>query len=230
MTMPGAALDGCLRPVPTGIDEAIELYRVDLERLAQRADCSAREAADAQRAARFHFERDRRRYLAARYALRQVLASTLSLEPGAIRLAEDANGKPCLAGAAARACHFNLSHSGGLALIALSRAAPVGVDLELVGGKEPDEGLLASCLSAAERTQWPAIAPAARPRAFLDLWTRKEAMLKAVGIGLRVEPCDVDAGFGLQGATLRVGADSVRVWTIDTGDAEVAAAVARVIA
>ena len=162
------AIAACVQAVETVAGEWVSIHRIDLDLLAQRADCTAREERDAWRASRFRFERDRRRYLASRLALRHLLAAALGADLAALRLAEDGNGKPCLVDEPDR-CHFNLSHSGGLALIALSRAAPVGVDLELAGMMEADGDLVAACLCPAERCQWNAIGLAARRRAFLDL-------------------------------------------------------------
>ena len=217
------AIAACVQAVETVAGEQISIHRIDLDLLAQRADCTAREERDAWRASRFRFERDRRRYLAARLALRHVLGAALGVDLAAVRLAEDGNGKPCLADDPDR-CHFNLSHSGGLALIALSRAAPVGVDLELAGMMEADGDLVAACLCPAERCQWNAIGLAARRRAFLDLWTRKEAALKAVGLGLSVSPAELDVGFEAQPVDLRIGEQSVRVWPVETEGASASVA------
>ena len=221
--MPLDAIAACVQAVETVAGEHVCIHRIDLDLLAQRADCTAREERDAWRASRFRFERDRRRYLASRLALRHLLAAALGADLAALRLAEDGNGKPCLVDEPDR-CHFNLSHSGGLALIALSRAAPVGVDLELAGMMEADGDLVAACLCPAERCQWNAIGLAARRRAFLDLWTRKEAALKAVGLGLSVSPAELDVGFEAQPVDLRIGEQSVRVWPVETEGASASVA------
>lgn len=223
--MPGYAIAACVQAVDTRAGERVSVHRVDLDLLAQTADCAPREERDAWRASRFRFERDRRRYLAARLALRHLLAAALDADLDAVRLAEDANGKPCLAEVPER-CHFNVSHSGGVALIATSRVVPVGIDLELTGAMDADEDLVASCLCAAERLDWDAIAPTDRRRAFLALWTRKEAALKAVGVGLSVPPAELNAGLGAAPVDLRIGGQSVTVWPVEVEGASAAVAIA----
>lgn len=216
-----------IRAVDAGPDVPVSLFLVDLEQLARQADCAPREPHDAERAARFHFERDRRRYLAARFALRRVLADALGTGIEAIRLGEESGGKPCIAAPAAPALHFNVSHSDGVALIALGADAPVGVDVELGLRLGDVDGLAHSCLSVEELPQWHGLPAMGRERRFLGLWTRKEALLKALGLGLSVEPSSFSTGFGPEPVTLRVQDRTVSVWSIDLGPVAPAAAVAR---
>ena len=125
------------------------------------APAEALTAEERERAARFRFDVDRRRWIAARVALRRVLA----------RYTDDLNfvagehGKPYLANGAV---HFNLSHSGALAVIAVA-ASEVGVDVEQIRESFDFQELDAAARSRAE---------------FFRGWTRKEAMLKARGVGL----------------------------------------------
>jgi len=114
-------------------------------------------------------------------ALRQVLARYLEEEPGEIELSVGEHGKPRLAG---EELHFNLSHSGALGLIAICRDHEVGVDVERL---KPRRDLIA----LAERSLAPADAATVREAAeterealFYGLWTRHEARLKCLGVGL----------------------------------------------
>jgi 4'-phosphopantetheinyl transferase len=123
------------------------------------------------------------RWVAARWALRHVLARYLDEEPAGIELGPGPHGKPQLAADSGR-LRFNLSHSGELALIAVCAEREVGVDCERVE-RERD------CLALAERALSPAdveavrTAPAAeRPAVFHRLWVRHEARLKCLGVGL----------------------------------------------
>lgn len=218
--------DGVLRRVRTGVSAPVSLFSVELDEFARRVDCAPRQARDAERAARFHFERDRRRYLAARLALRSVLADALGVGLEAIALGEDEQGKPCLA-APGTALHFNVSHSDSVALIALSETEPVGVDIEVARPLDDADSLAADCLSPAELPAWRGMAAPGRDRRFLDLWTRKEALLKAIGLGLSVAPSSFSTGFGPQPATLRVQDRTVTVWSIDLGNPGHAAAIAQ---
>jgi 4'-phosphopantetheinyl transferase len=144
------------------------------------------------RAARFRFERDARRYRAAHVALREVLAQATGVAAAALRFVEGRHGKPALVARAA--CRFNLSHAADLALIAVSPTHDVGVDVEMHRPVEDREALSRTCFTERERAQLAAVAPSARDAAFLRLWTRKEACLKALGTGLSVDPATVEVG------------------------------------
>ncbi len=139
------------------------------------------------RAARFHFERDQRRYVAARGLLRELLGERLGLDPAALRLRVGPHGKPALAGGPG-ALRFNVSHSGDRALFALADGGrEVGVDLESaarLGDARDLPALAARTLTPADLARWRDLPEAGRPGAFLRAWTRLEAYGKATGEGL----------------------------------------------
>ncbi|WP_354675309.1 4'-phosphopantetheinyl transferase family protein [Cupriavidus alkaliphilus] len=129
---------------------------------------------------------DRRRFTGARVALRTVLAQRLECLPSTLRFRTGSHGKPYLEGIAAPA--FNLAHAGDYAWIALAEAGgEVGVDIERIDpalGVAAMRELAAHCLTPRERA-WLALLPAdAWPHAFFLLWTAKEALLKALGLGI----------------------------------------------
>lgn len=156
-------------------------FRLDGPLPPSAADClSADERA---RAARWLRRRDSDRFIAGRVGLRQALARYLQVAPAAVPLTAGAQGKPLLADGAG-ALQFNLSHSGEVAVLALSRAGAVGVDVEAL---QP----MADCAAIAQRQfapgewqRWSRLAPAHQLAAFYACWTRKEAYLKALGGGL----------------------------------------------
>ena len=123
----------------------------------------------------------RHHYLAAHTALRQILGWQLARDPAGLVFAIDPRGKPSLPDAQEV---FTLSHSGAHALIALASEGAVGVDLEC--GERLDEvGQLATRVFAtSELTRFQARPAAEQRSAFLTAWTRKEAALKALGVGL----------------------------------------------
>lgn len=135
------------------------------------------------RARRYRFEIDRRRYVRARSALRSILADHLGTRPAAIEFAYSSHGKPYIAGFP---LHFNLSHSGDLALIAVSRRREVGVDIEKVRPTGDLAALARRFFSLEECLAIDAAPPVDRVAAFYRCWTRKEAYLKARGDGLSV--------------------------------------------
>ena len=137
------------------------------------------------RAARFHFDRDRERYVVGRGTLRLLLGKYLNTAAQDITFCYGAQGKPCLAAPAdASGLHFNLSHSADRALLAVSRGRQVGVDIEAVRPNVDCEVLAQTYFSPAEREALFGLPQAERAAAFFRLWTRKESYLKALGGGL----------------------------------------------
>ncbi|MBP0631483.1 MULTISPECIES: 4'-phosphopantetheinyl transferase superfamily protein [unclassified Cupriavidus] len=146
------------------------------------------------RAAAFRQAADRNRFSAARAALRTLLGGCLGLPPAAVPLAANAFGKPVLATAPVGApLHFNVSHSGARAVIALSRV-PVGIDIEAwpAGMAWTDWRDSAAVACAPDEMHWLAGLAQRQPEhamlGFLRLWTAKEACSKAVGTGLSASP------------------------------------------
>jgi 4'-phosphopantetheinyl transferase len=134
------------------------------------------------RAERFHRLEDRLRFAVGRAALRERLAVCLQLPPTNVPIITGANGKPELAGSAQR-WEFNITHSGDYVLLALVWGRAVGVDVEK--HRELDIGELSRhCFSADERAALAALSPKDRADAFFAVWTRKESVLKALGVGL----------------------------------------------
>ena len=102
--------------------------------------CGVLSPAEWVRAGRFHFERDRERFVAARGLLRTILGRYLELPPRELQFSFGAHGKPALEGVAST-LRFNLSHSDDLLLLAVSHAREVGVDVELMRADLPFETL-----------------------------------------------------------------------------------------
>jgi 4'-phosphopantetheinyl transferase len=133
----------------------------------------------------------RNRYVVAHGAVRSILGARLGIDPGAVAIArkcarcgDPAHGKPELAGPGDLS--FSLSHSESLAVVAVGSGARVGVDVEIERPRSRLDALAARVLSAEEHAEWLDAEPPARVRAFLALWTAKEAYLKAIGAGITV--------------------------------------------
>lgn len=192
-----------MQPLPPSIRELaardvsdLKLWLVDLREPDEpTAVVSALAHDEVERMARFRFEPDRTRYRRSHMALRRVLARELGVEPAALRYVPDAGGKPRLVWPAA-AVDFNLSHCHDYALIGLSSAFDVGVDIETDRNWSAGEILQTArgVLSARELIQLQALPDEARRDALLRGWTRKEACLKALGVGLSIEPSLVEVG------------------------------------
>ena len=123
-------------------------------------------------------------YIAGRGGLRLLVGRYLRLAPERLQFAYGRHGKPELAGAEAGALHFNLAHSGGLALLAVTRAAPLGVDVERVRPMRDAAQLAERFFSPRESAALKQIPAAELDAAFFQLWTRKEAFVKVSGAGI----------------------------------------------
>jgi 4'-phosphopantetheinyl transferase len=121
--------------------------------------------------------------------LETVLARYTGVDLGPLDLELTPQGKPRLPGSRLR---FNLAHSGEVALVAVTRDHDVGVDVERVRPDADRWALVDHALTARERRQLQRIAPTARAHAFLSMWARKEALLKAAGVGLGIEPALIE--------------------------------------
>jgi len=138
-----------------------------------------------QRAERYVFEQDRRHFVVARGLLRVLLGRYLVQAPQQLRFTYGAHGKPALAtDTRGEPLHFNVSHSHGLALYALTRGRELGVDVERIRPEVAQETIAEHFFSSREVTILRALPIALQGTAFFACWTRKEAYIKAMGAGL----------------------------------------------
>jgi 4'-phosphopantetheinyl transferase len=168
--------------------ELVHVWRADLAIAARSLDelqttLSGEELA---RAARFYFPRDRRRFIASHAIVRDLLGGYLDAAPGALEFSSNEYGKPALTGNLRGALSFNLSHSGEQVLLALSRGREVGIDIEQFIPARTDSAIAENYFSPAEVARLHALPAELRPRAFFNCWTRKEAYIKARGMGLAI--------------------------------------------
>ena len=154
------------------------------------------------RADRFHFERDRRRFIAARAQLRLILGKYLAQDPQAITFSYGERGKPHVA----ESVEFNISHSEELAIVAVAHERNLGVDVEAIRTMEDIEGISRRFFSARENVALFNIPVDEQSEAFFRCWTLKEAYIKAIGDGLAypTESFDVSFGRGERAELLRV--------------------------
>jgi 4'-phosphopantetheinyl transferase len=144
-------------------------------------------AAERERAERLRRPLGRRRWVAARWALRGVLGRYLDLPPVEIELGAGDGGKPRLAGAEV-GLRFNLSHSHGLAVVAVTLAAEVGIDIEWVDPDRDVAALASRALDPADAERVAAAPAERRAEIFYAAWTRREAIGKCLGVGLGTPP------------------------------------------
>jgi 4'-phosphopantetheinyl transferase len=143
------------------------------------------------RAERFHFQKDREHFIVARGLLRSILSRYLDTEPSQLRFCYCAHGKPVLDPVSSgRTLRFNLSHSNGLALYAITSGGEIGVDIEYMRADFPGLEVADQFFSAREIVILRALPSPKRQEVFFTFWTLKEALIKAKGEGLAL---DLDA-------------------------------------
>lgn len=143
--------------------------------------------AEKARASRFRFDRDRRRYIAGRATLRAILSTYIGARPESVEIVTDDHGKPALGRAdrdGAGPLRFNVTHSERLALYAVTAESEIGIDVEQVQPLPDADSIAEGYFSPVERAELRRLAEAEKPAGFYRCWTRKEAYLKAIGLGL----------------------------------------------
>ena len=171
---------------PSSIHEG-HLWRVELDPPTAALDdlAACLSAEERQRADRFVRESDRRRFTVSHAALRNILGRCLDIAPEKVAFTTTPGGKPELAPQFhSSEVRFNLSHSHELALAAVTLGGEVGVDLEHVRPICELKNIVGRYFTCQEQAQWHAMAEQERLPAFFRCWTRKEAYLKARGVGL----------------------------------------------
>ena len=176
----------------------VHVWSVELDALASRLHHlrTFLSGDELEKSARFRFDRHRNRYIAAHGWMRDVLSRYLSLPPTRLQFGSGPKGKPFLTGDAnSQALQFNMAHSEAMALLAISPAARIGVDVERVRPM-PDAGELVSrFFSRREADQFRDLPADRKEEAFFNLWTRKEAWLKATGEGIAHLLAQVEVAF-----------------------------------
>lgn len=159
----------------------VHVWRIDLDGADIEACRSALGPAELAKADRFVFARDRCRYMAAHAALRGVLSFYTGHPPARLDILETQQGKPFLADGRPA---FSLSHSGGTALVAVAIEGQVGVDIEHVAPRNDEIAIARSLFARREVALLEGLPDEARRALFFELWTCREAVLKAAGTGL----------------------------------------------
>ncbi len=152
------------------------------------------DADDLSRAARFVHEKDRATWLRGRAFVRTTLAAALSVSPGTLRFKTLSGKKPTLR--RPHAIEFNISHSGDWIALVLGTVPHLGVDVEV---HAPDFPALDTAREffPGQEYDWLLNQPVAQRHAsFFHLWTAKEALMKATGLGFALEPGQISLGLG----------------------------------
>ena len=168
------------------------------------------------RADRFLFEKHRAHFVAARGCLRAILAKYMECKPGELAFFYGEHGKPALASPWDKSqLRFNLSHSAGLALIAVSRCCEIGVDVEhLSRNIDQMKDIARRFFAPGEYERLCALPQEEQRRAFFHCWTRKEAYLKAVGTGLAQSLKNFEVSLGRKAKLLQIKEGNTENWTL----------------
>jgi 4'-phosphopantetheinyl transferase len=175
-----------LSPCPAA--DEVHVWRLDVGALAD-AEVTARaitalDDADLQRYARYREDRDRLMFLGGRVMARAVVAGALAVRPDEWQWREGPHGRPEIA-APETPVRFNIAHSGGVVVCAVSCGREVGVDVEDRGRRPVDSRVIRRYLAPEEAADVEARGAAWHDR-FLMYWTLKESYLKALGLGISV--------------------------------------------
>ncbi len=180
-------------PFPPALaDNDVHAWCAPLEQETSRVDDFLRTLSvdEKERAGRFAFARDRKRFIVGRGVLRELLGRYLKLEPQQLVFSYGSKGKPSLAQERCRTSahgldlRFNLSHSGGLALYAFTRGREIGVDIEQLRALEDAEQIARQNFSPGEVQVLRSLPSHQKLEGFFNCWSRKEAYIKATGDGL----------------------------------------------
>lgn len=181
------SLDPLSDELPRLLPHELHVWRVDLDRPPASLECLAEclSSDERRRAERFVREIDRRRFIVSHAAVRTILGQYLGIPPERVEMAIRPGGKPELTPPPdAPPLRFNLSHSDALAMIAVVFDREVGIDVERVRPMSDMQGIVERFFAPGERAVWQTLPHDERASAFFRCWTRKEAYLKARGVGL----------------------------------------------
>lgn len=134
---------------------------------------------------RFHYDKDRKRFIVTRGVLRKIMSRYLNIKPSHIQFGYSTHGKPYLVEKlrGEKIC-FNLSYSHNLSLYAFTKSRRVGIDIEYVRPFVDVDQIVAGFFSSNEQAIWQQLPEKQKQEAFFNCWTRKEAYIKARGEGL----------------------------------------------
>jgi len=167
---------------------------------------------------RARMRRFREPALAARYAigrglLRQLLAGCLGDDPAALAFRVNGWGKPSLRDTSA--VHFNVTHTQERLMIALCAGRPVGIDAERIDEGPISDAEVERVLAPDERAYWHGLTAEAQTAFFFQTWVRKEAVLKALGVGLQIEPSTFSSGTEAIRDELRLADTPLRLFDLE---------------
>ena len=147
-----------------------------------------------QKANSFHFEKDKNNYIKSHAALRKILSKYYFINPIDICFSYTKYNKPYISDNQHN-LHFNLSHSNDMAIVAIIKNHPLGVDVEYIKPVDDINDIVENFFSNQEKIKFLLLPGEKKLEAFYTIWTRKEAFVKAVGNGLSYPLDDFEVSF-----------------------------------
>jgi len=170
------------------VADEVHVWQVEVDNPSDvQADFVLLSGEEMDRARRFRHFADRQRFVRCRAALRRILAGYLGERPEELTILYGRYGKPMLARPLGDELRFSVTHSDGLALVAVASLQEVGVDVERVLPRRLDALTQRFC-GPEELSEIQSLPRDRQLRGFLRLWTAKEAYVKGLGVGLRIDP------------------------------------------
>lgn len=192
------------------LDGEVQIWRARLDEAGSYLKLDCLSISERERAARLRWRAHRELFMFARGMLRVVLGAYLDADPARLVFDVEAGGKPVLFG---RELQFNVSHAAGGVLLAISGRQRVGCDLESMQRRIDLDALAEAALVDAERDGFARMPAAARKGWLLQMWTRKEAVLKAQGTGIARDPRELTLAWPVA-ATRGACDDRTGRWTV----------------
>jgi len=178
-------------PAPHILDyDEVHIWRATLDLTISRVQALEQilAADERTRANKFHFLKDRTHFIVARGVLRAILGRYLPGDPRTLQFCYSQYGKPTLVSeSSSDVLFFNVSHSHGIALYAISHTLNIGIDIEYMRMGIECEQIAARFFSPYEVSMLRAVPKHMQHEAFFNCWTRKEAYIKARGLGLSLD-------------------------------------------
>ena len=176
-------------------ENIIDIWLCQSDSVQDRTDyfMSALSSEEKARAERFKFDIHRNRFVLYHGFMREVLAKYLNVDPAAIEYKTGDKGKPSLSDSTCetQSLQFNLSHTQDNAMLAVTKKAEVGIDIEHIDRNTDWKGICQRFFTQPEQKALFSIETLEeQERAFYELWTRKEAYMKVLGTGLSLSPTE----------------------------------------
>jgi len=201
-------------------DDEVDVWRLSLDPLdSMVSELRARLSAEENdRAEKFKFQKDRKRYILTHGLLRVILSVYADVSPEELKFTQNRYGKPELVHPSGLNLTFNLSHSHERALIGIARGRQIGVDIEYVKNDFEWKEVVERFFSSREIQMINALPKNLQQKAFFTCWTRKEAYVKATGMGLSLPLKEFDVSPVPGAATLLLSHKEASQWSMKEVD------------